>query len=368
MRVLMVSKCPAWRESAGGEAIYMHELAQALAEIGVNVTMLMPAVPGDRRTIERYATEYVRPVGRKLLPLALYMKVRDRLDDFDLVHLQGGEGACFVIGKRLMGGPPVLAVQQFNPRKRRWYKESIWRKYERWVSSKADILCTPSEYTRRTTAEIFGVSSRMIRTVPGGVGEEFIALGERRTYDSAGGLRLLSVGKLGEGKGTETLIRAVAAMANPERIELIIVGDGPVSRYSELSNELNVSGLIEFSGYAGHDELLRNYERADIFVLPTRKESFGLAIADAMAAGLPTVVSNTTAIPELVDDGKTGVLVPADAPNELAAVLDKLVEDSGLRRELGEAACRAIRSRYTWAASAERMLEVYEELLANAVK
>lgn len=366
MRVLMVSKMPAWAAGAGGEAIYLHEMGRALAGLGVEIVMLLPAASADRRILTHCRVEYIRPVSKKLLPFSLYLKVCTRLRRFHVIHLQGGEGACFVWMRRFLGGPCVIAAQQFNPRRRSWIRESVWRKYERHVSSLADVLCTPSAFTREATAEAFGLDKKRIEIVPGGVRERFIELGRRRGESPVfqrEKLKFLSAAKLGRGKGTDTLLDAFSRMRRRDKAELILVGSGPLDEYRLLAQRLGVLESVRFMGYLGFEDLVEAYWTADAFVLPTRGESFGLALAEAMAAGLPTVSCKAGAVPELVDSNRTGILVPPESPEALAEALDRLVDHGEVARSLGQAAHEEVSRRYTWRSAAERMLALYEKSL-----
>jgi glycosyltransferase involved in cell wall biosynthesis len=110
------------------------------------------------------------------------------------------------------------------------------------------------------------------------------------------------------------------------------------------------------------DELLRC---ADLFLLPSESESFGLAALEAMACGTPVVATRAGAFPEIVEDGISGLLVPPGDEAALARAIATMLENSLRCRAMGEAGARRIRERFSWRRSAEVMLALYQDVLAE---
>ena len=116
-----------------------------------------------------------------------------------------------------------------------------------------------------------------------------------------------------------------------------IVGEGPESaRLRGLARRLGLTGTVTFLGEIARQALAVEYVGADCFCLPTVQEGFGIAFTEAMAAGLPVVACRAAAVPEVVEDGRTGLLVSPRSPEELAMAMDKVLGSAALRRELGD--------------------------------
>jgi len=120
---------------------------------------------------------------------------------------------------------------------------------------------------------------------------------------------------------------------------------------------------VTFTGALDTDELVRLYSSAEIAVTASLYEGFGLPAAEAMSCGTPVIASRAGALPEVVGEDGTGVLVPpADAP-ALAAAIKQLLENDALRRSMGEAARKRIEESFSWEVAARETLKVYGELL-----
>jgi glycosyltransferase involved in cell wall biosynthesis len=168
--------------------------------------------------------------------------------------------------------------------------------------------------------------------------------------------RILFVGMDWERKGGPELVRAFEQLAieQPD-LELAIVGCEPPIR---------VPG-IEVVGRLGREAMPREYERASIFCLPTRREPYGVAFVEAMHFGLPVVATRVGAVPEIVAEGETGLLVEPGDVAELTAALGKLASDPALRADMGRRALERARREFTWKAVAEKVLLHVDESIAE---
>ena len=136
---------------------------------------------------------------------------------------------------------------------------------------------------------------------------------------------------------------------------LLLVGDGPeLGSAYRVARALGVSTLIDAVG--AQEEVLPLLSIADVFLLPSSQESFGLAALEAMACEVPVVASRIGGLPEVIDDGVTGFLHPLDALDEMAESAIRLLNDEPLRREMGRAGCRRVRELFC----AERVVPMYE--------
>jgi glycosyltransferase involved in cell wall biosynthesis len=184
---------------------------------------------------------------------------------------------------------------------------------------------------------------------------------------------LVFVGRLVPEKGVADLLRAVNMLreAYPATIAHVI-GDGP-SR-DELEREaraLGVAGCVRFAGWLSQDEVQERLRDADMLVAPSRPgedgtlEAQGLALAEAMLAGLPVVATAVGGIPDAIRHEETGLLVEPGRPRQIADAVRRLVSEPGLARRLASEARTLAQAEYTREASAGRFSALYERLLAK---
>ena len=160
------------------------------------------------------------------------------------------------------------------------------------------------------------------------------AVTEARTVE------ILSVGRLDPVKGAALLISAVANLLSQGRpVHLTLVGGGPMAaELRAIADRLGIGTAIDFPGPIGQDELPTYYASADIFCMASFAEGVPVVLMEAMASGLPVVTTRIAGIPELVEDGRTGLLVSPGRSDLLVDALGRLIDDEVLRRTLGEAA------------------------------
>jgi glycosyltransferase involved in cell wall biosynthesis len=159
---------------------------------------------------------------------------------------------------------------------------------------------------------------------------------------------VLFVGRLSPEKGILELVQSAEGM------KLTVAGDGPL--------RAQVPGAL---GFVPHHELPPLYERAAVVAVPSHREGFGVACAEAMAAGRPVVASAVGGLLDLVVDGETGLLVPPRNVGALRAALERLLGDADVRRRMGEAGRERIREHFTWPAVTDQTIQAYEDALAG---
>jgi glycosyltransferase involved in cell wall biosynthesis len=179
---------------------------------------------------------------------------------------------------------------------------------------------------------------------------------ERRP--SADGPVIGTVARYTDQKGLDVLLRAVPDVPGAR---FVLVGDGPDRGALEaLAAELGVAERVEFAGWT--EDARGELGRFDVFVLPSRYEGLPLALIDSMLAALPVVASRVGSIPEAVEDGEHGLLVPPEDPAALAAALHRVLGDEPLRQRLGSAARSVAVARFTVEAMAHRYQRLYERV------
>jgi glycosyltransferase involved in cell wall biosynthesis len=168
-------------------------------------------------------------------------------------------------------------------------------------------------------------------------------------------------GRLIDGKGVDVLLRAFAAGAAGEGVRLRIGGDGPARPTLErLASELGLNGAVEFTGW--NFDMPSFWRACDVAAMPSDRfvESFGMAAIEAMACSTPVVVTENGALPELVDDGVTGFVVPRGDARSLADALLSLTRDRERRRAAGRAARARCEERFDIGACASAYLSLFQ--------
>ena len=196
------------------------------------------------------------------------------------------------------------------------------------------------------------------------------AAGERAFARSFGveGPYLLFVGRLASNKGLTTLLEAFAPLARRDpHATLVLVGEdgGMAGAIDRRARELGLVGRVRRLGHVADERLLASaYREARAFVLPSDYEAFGLVLVEALAQGTPVVASRVGGIPEVIEDGRTGLLVPPGSPEPLAEALGRLWDDPELGRRLGGDGRATVVPRYSWDAVAVALERIYREVLA----
>ena len=180
---------------------------------------------------------------------------------------------------------------------------------------------------------------------------------------------LLFVGRLASNKGLLDLIEAFASLTKTDRSsQLVLVGEdgGQRAPVEARAKALGLSDRVHLLGHIEDDTVLASaYREARLTVLPSEYEAFGLVLLESLAAGTPVVASRVGGIPEFVEDGKAGLLVPPKSPGELAEAIGRIWQDRELARRLGAYGRDQVVPRYPWDAVVGRLDALYGEVTAR---
>jgi len=240
-----------------------------------------------------------------------------------------------------------------------------------YLSAYRSIIATTPTYAKTsTTLRRF---SNKVRIIPNGVDTKKFHPGIsgasiREKYNLGNSVVVLFVGALTKWhayKGVDVLLRAFStAIKSCDDLKLLIVGEGTLRHdYVKLAMDLGISENVVFTGSVPDDQLPMYYAACDIFVLPSKdsSEGFGLVLLEAMACGKAVIGSAVGGIPDVIDNGKNGILASPSDVEQLSDAICVLFSDSSLRNSLGFAG-QVFASTRDWAIVAESTLLLYEEL------
>ncbi len=390
MRVLLLNY--EYPPFGGGAGVATQALARGLASRGVTVDVITAGerdecrseVLWDGHGEEGLLTVYrvkcsragVHEAGmggafsylRHALPL---VRARMRDERYDIVHLFFSLPTGAMLPVLGLGDTPViLSLRGSDVPGYDSHQKTLERAHRallpftRWIWRRATRVVTVCGSLGRLAVRTD--PGLRYSVIPNGVDLTRFRPSARGRSRHGGKIRCLAVARLVERKGLAELIMAIAALERG-RFELEIIGSGPDERrLKDLAAVLGVSREIIFAGSVSRSEIAARYRDADIFTLASREEAFGNVFAEAMASGLPIVGSTAGGIPELVEHGKNGFLVPPREPRALAAAIRLLADNPDLRAEIGRRNRAQAEANLSWARVTTRYLSTYNGVLRRA--
>ena len=372
MRILSIGGLVPWHPDAGGGQIIAHETSEALALASHKVHYLAIAPEGYERRVGWGEVEYAqRGLGLlEALRLAPQLARSSQGNEYEIVHVHLGNdtiGYCLAYAlARRMGPKPRLAMSIYAPRAYA-FPRSVGEVITAFSCHAADLIFCLSEFSKRDISRAYHLPFSKLAVTYAGVDSSFTANTPRRNRSHDDPFSLLFCGRLNgphEQKGVDILLKSLPLILPHRKVVLTIIGAGPrLPQYQALAAELGIGEHVRFLGFVEHQEMPRKYQQADLFVLPSRRESFGLVLAEAMACGLPVVATTAGAIPEVVEDGRTGILVPPGDPVALAHAINSLLDAPATMRAMGKRGRERVLHKFTWKRAGESVARGYTDLL-----
>lgn len=289
----------------------------------------------------------------------------------DIVHLTN-QSLSFLAGKQRS----VVTVHDiFELTDPQTVKGRLLYRYLYGGIKKAGHIIAVSAFSARTVQEYYNIPADRITVIPNGANPDIAPIPDFKNSVAYHALKrelhleqaqpiILFVGSDHPRKNLPALLQAVAQLKiSYPQIALLKVGlPGFVQervKNLEKVDELNVHDSVHFLGEVSNSRLNELYNLADVVAVPSLAEGFGLAALEALAAGRPAVVANTTALPEVV--GSAALLVNPERPEEIAVAIEKIIKNPALAADLKEKGL-AQASKFTWRSAAEKTLEVYKRI------
>ena len=406
--MLSVHTCPLAAlggKETGGMNVYVRDLSRELGRRGIAVDCFTrsqnPNIPRVSHRLGPKARVIHLPAG----PEAPYDKNRvvEHLPQFvqgvldfgrregvryDVIHSHYWLSGLVARELRRAWGLPV--IQMFHTLGQ--MKNSVANSPAEWepeqrieaeaqIMECADLLVAATPLERAQMVWLYGADAAKISVVPCGVDLNLFQPIPPETAKSMLGLptsrrMILFVGRIEPLKGIDTLLRAMALVAPQlphwrEDLSLVVIGGAPgagadkvnaeLSRLERLRAELGIEDLVTFRGAQEQDTLAYYYSAAEMVVMPSHYESFGMVALEAMTCGTPVIASRVGGLAYNIQDGQTGYLVPERDAEALAARILLLLNDEGLRQRLGRQAARWA-GQYGWPAVAEQIVELYQRV------
>ncbi|MBI5089230.1 MAG: glycosyltransferase [Actinobacteria bacterium] len=372
--------------------VYVRELVSSLAQSGIDCTTFtraaQPGLPEGVQIEPGHRVVHV-PAGPYDLPKEALHSVVDTFTDGVRDHLDGDFPADVMHANYWLSGlaahrlkherdlPFVATFHTFARVKAEGGDfEPVSRELaEAEIISCADAICVSCSEEERQFRRLYGDPPGRIEVVAPAVEHAFFGPGDRggarRALDlPATAPVLLFVGRIQPLKGPDVAVRTLAEMHRSDALLIIVggasgaEGDTEVARLHALIDELGVRDQVRFVAPQPHHILSTYYRAADVVLVPSRSESFGLVALEASACGVPVVASAVGGLLTLVDHGESGFLVPDRDPALFAKHVNELLDHPGLAATMG--ARGALRSRqYTWSQAARGLGHAYGELTAR---
>jgi D-inositol-3-phosphate glycosyltransferase len=375
---------------SGGMNVYVRELSSALAQAGVETVVYTrtwrAGLPREVR-VEPGLTVVHVDAGPADLPKEALPEVVGAFTDGVLRHVEASGGVDLVHGNYWLSGvaghrvkhaldvPLVMTFHTFA----RVKAEGGDPEPERRVRAESEIIgCTDAICVSCTEEELqfrrlYGDPPGRVEIVAPGVEHAFFAPGDRGGARRALGLGpepvLLFVGRIQPLKGLDVAVQTLAELRRQDAVLVVVggasgaEGDGEVARIGALVDAHGLRDRVRFVPPQPHHILSTYYRAADVVLVPSRSESFGLVALEAAACGTPVVAAGVGGLLTLVDHGHTGFLVPGRDPAVFASYTDALLSNERMALEMSMSAVERSR-RYTWSTAAGRLRRLYNDVVS----
>lgn len=365
------------RRMAGGMQKHLLELVSHLDHKKYRITVIAPENPSLKTKLAELSIPLVvLDIDDRLRPFKdrrTVKELRKILESLkpDILHIHGNKSALVgrLAARRLNVPVVIVTVHNFLI-----YQEAngllrvpaSWM--ERWLAKYTDCLITVSGSLENSLVEVEGLPREKIITIPNGIDLSDWKEGEnadnirQKLGISENNFLIVNVGRLVSFKGHGVLLRAAKVLIEKKpNVKVVIAGDGPLKDELLAEGEkLNLRDKVLFLGFVSYTKQL--LAAADMFVLPSLKEPFGIVILEAMAARVPVVATRAGGVPEIVK-GESGVLVAPGDPDELADAIIKLIDDQHRRRELAANAYERVVNEFSIEKMVSRTEGVYQDHL-----
>ena len=349
------------------KSVHTQRWTSSLAQSGCEIHLISSSeanIPG----VELYKTPIYSPAPWQQIVNNIRVKSLIKKLNPDIVHLFGLFSVFSLGTMRLIKGQKNLVISVWGSDvipagNREGFKE---RQIKKYLLNQGDCLVTISEYLARE-AQRYLNQPRHIEIVPWGVDlDTFYPIKREENLEV---VRIGFAKMLHQLSGPDILLKAFQfARENcKQKILLKIAGKGPMeSQLKQEATQMGLTDSIEWVGWLDTPEALRNFFHSlDIFIMPSRRESFGVSAVQASASGLPVIASMYGGIPEIVTHGETGLLVNPEDVEGFGKAIVSLAENENLRAEMGLRGRKKAEAQFDWKLTLNRMIKTYHQISQN---
>ncbi len=295
--------------------------------------------------------------------------------NFDLIHAHDWLVSDVAIALKHYDKVPLITTIHATEYGR---YNGLYNDTQRYIAGKENILIYDSwriivcsHYMRQELERAFGTPSDKIDIIFNGIRAEkkqkksdFDYQAFRRNYASDPEKIVYYVGRMTYEKGISVLLTAIPIVLAkfPEKVKFFIIGGGNTDRLKQLAWNLGIWEQCSFTGFMSDDNLDKFQTIADCAVFPSLYEPFGIVALESFAAKVPVVVSNTGGLPEVVQNGKTGVVTQTNSPDSLATGILTMLQNPDLAQQYVESAYGDLAARFSWPKLAQETLQVYRRI------
>jgi len=366
-----------------GQTIHIRELAKRLSNKGVEAKVFAREATGDISPVEPTEVKFRGSSIPFIRHFGFMAKCGMLVDRFDLVHTQYHPGIFagnFV--RTLRKIPHVFTFHGYAPI-RSWTNPAQKLKMLDHtlgtiiaLHSGVDRVIAISQYIKKILIEFYHFDKARISLIYNGVDVERFRPGidgssVRVRYGIHDSPTVLYLGRMDPYKGVQFLLRAAPIVLQELPNAKFVVAGGTrfdQVKIQDLTSSPKIRNALVFTGYVPEGDVPSLYAACDVFCYPSLWEGFGLTPAEAQASAKPVVAFNHCAIPEVVRDGETGMLVRPKGHRELAKALVRLLKDPSLRQAMGVEGRRRVQRLFNWDLATEKTLEVYKQAIESKGK
>jgi len=363
-----------------GQTIHIRELAKRLSNKGVEAKVFTREATGDISPVEPTEVKFRGSSIPFIRHFGFMAKCGMLVDRFDLVHTQYHPGIFagnFV--RTLRKIPHVFTFHGYAPI-RSWTNPAQKLKMLDHalgtiiaLHSGVDRVIAISQYIKKILIEFYHFDKARISLIYNGVDIERFrpridGSSVRVRYGIHDSPTVLYLGRMDPYKGVQFLLRAAPIVLQELPNAKFVVAGGTrfdQVKIQDLTSSPKIRNALVFTGYVPEGDVPSLYAACDVFCYPSLWEGFGLTPAEAQASAKPVVAFNHCAIPEVVRDGETGILVRPKDHRELAKALVRLLKDPSLRQAMGVEGRRRVQRLFNWDLATEKTLEVYKQAIES---
>lgn len=388
MRILMLS----WEyppRIIGGISRVVYELAQNLGRCGNEVHVITCWEPGTaEHELDRFVTvhrvhvynnasnnfvEWVMQLNFAMVEYAVDLVKNTK---FDIIH---GHDWLIAYAARILRKsfclPLITTIHATEYGRNCGIHNDMQRtinSVESWLINESDRIIVNSNYMWKELVTVFNTDNKKLRIINNG-----IDLGKfdnmaadpvfRQNYAAGNEKIVFFVGRLVNEKGVHVLLNAIPEiLKNYNDVKFVIAGKGPcLNNLIELSEQLNITHKVYFTGFVSEEVLLKLYKCSDIAVFPSTYEPFGIVALEGMVAGIPVVVSDVGGLSEIVDHREDGMKFYSGNSNSLADCILELLKNNGLTERIKNNALKKVHRLYNWDNITDTILDEYKHVISQ---